>query len=61
MTDRLVIVAAAACVLLALAGMAAMHERHYRSRRSLILDANMDGLDARVRTIEAILREDRTT
>ncbi len=61
MTDKFVVVTAAALVLLSLVAMAALHERHYKSRRSRILDANLDGLNARVSTIEGILREDRMT
>ena len=60
--DRLLVFGiAAALVLLALAGMAGLHERHYRARRSAIGDARLRGLELRLQTLERILGEDRLT
>jgi hypothetical protein len=61
MTDKAVLAIAAGLVVLAVVLMASMHERHYRSRRNVILEANLDGLHSRVSAIESILREDRLT
>lgn len=46
-------------VLIALAAMAMLHERHYRHRRTII-DPNL-GIEDRIKNIESILREDRFT
>lgn len=63
--DRLlagaIVAGAVLFVVLSLASMAALHERHYRDRRRRLLEANLAGLELRLRTVEAILREDRMT
>lgn len=55
------IASAVGMVVLALALMAAMHEAHYRQRRHRLLDARLQGVDARLGAVEAILSEDRLT
>lgn len=64
MTERelAIIAGAIGCLLLALAAMAALHERHYKSRAERILEAKATGkIDDRVACLEAILSEDRLT
>jgi hypothetical protein len=60
-SDKLVVVGAVLFVLVALSAMATLHERHYKERRSRILDARLQGVEARIHVIEEILREDRLT
>ncbi len=55
------VVVSFAFVVLAIVAMAALHERHYRSRRSVILDSRLRGVEGRLETVEGILREDRLT
>jgi len=60
--ELIVLGLAAGCLLLALASMAAMHERHYRSRSERIEAAKASGhIEDRLATLEAILSEDRLT
>lgn len=62
MSERTLIVGGSLLlVMIALATMAAMHERHYRDRRSRILETHLEGLARRVDVVEDILREDRLT
>ena len=62
MNDRVVAIGAGLLVvLLALLAMGALHERHYKDRRSRILTAQLEGLHLRMGAVEEILREDRLT
>lgn len=59
--EMFVLATAVALLLLAVAAMYSLHERHYRGRSDRIAAARAGGLEARVATIEAILAEDRLT
>lgn len=59
--EALVLAGALGLLLLALAAMASLHERHYRGRSERIAAARASGLEGRVATLEAILAEDRFT
>lgn len=39
--------------------MASMHERHYKRRRSPLLEARLRSIDARLEVLEGIVGEDR--
>ena len=59
--EAAVLAGALGFLLLALAIMASLHERHYRGRGERIAAAREGGLEIRVATLEAILGEDRFT
>lgn len=59
--DARILVSSFAFVVLALVAFAAMHERHYRSRRNVLLASRLQALETRVATVEGILSEDRLT
>jgi Flp pilus assembly protein TadB len=59
--EAAVLAGALGFLLLALAVMASLHERHYRGRSERIAAARTSGIEARVTCLEAILAEDRFT
>ena len=59
--EAAVLAGALGLLVLALAAMASLHERHYRGRGERIAAARASGLEARVACLESILGEDRFT
>ena len=60
--ELLILVLAAGCLVLAVSAMAALHERHYRTREERISAARATGhIEDRLRALEEILSEDRLT
>lgn len=57
----LVVAGAAGLVLVALLLMGGLHEKHYKDRRGIIRAAHLEGIEARLTAVEAILTEDRLT